>query len=267
MSRSRPQSPKIIAASILALSAAALLALAVSAQDHGDAQGDQHGAAAHWGYDGDSGPEHWGDLATENAACAAGVQQSPIDLSSAVAARVASPTIEWSATNAASIVHNGHTLQVNVSDAGGLFHGDTPYELKQFHFHHVSEHTVDGAHYPLEIHFVHQSPDGALAVIGVFVEEGEENEALTPLWAAAPHMPGAAPLTSVDPRALLSGGDDQFHYAGSLTTPPCSEIVTWTLQAEPIQASAEQIALFAELFPANNRPIQPRNRRFVLSTE
>jgi len=165
MSRSRPQSPKIIAASILALSAAALLALAVSAQDHGDAQGDQHGAAAHWGYDGDSGPEHWGDLATENAACAAGVQQSPIDLSSAVAARVASPTIEWSATNAASIVHNGHTLQVNVSDAGGLFHGDTPYELKQFHFHHVSEHTVDGAHYPLEIHFVHQSPDGALAVL------------------------------------------------------------------------------------------------------
>jgi carbonic anhydrase len=51
---------------------------------------------------------------------------------------------------------------------------------------------------------------------------------------------------------------------GSLTTPPCSEGLTWTVHKEPVEASVEQIQKFASLFPKNARPIQKRNRRFVI---
>ena len=58
-----------------------------------------------------------------------------------------------------------------------------------------------------------------------------------------------------------------FRYKGSLTTPPCSEVVTWHVMAEPITASPDQIAAFAKLYPDNFRPIQGTNRRYVLSVD
>ena len=68
----------------------------------------------------------------------------------------------------------------------------------------------------------------------------------------------------VDPAALVPAGGGAFRYQGSLTTPPCSEIVSWVVLMEPVAASAAQIARFAELFPGNARPVQPLRRRFVL---
>lgn len=275
---------RFVAATILAVAAVGLAAIAVNADETHGARGaagsahaatrpdtgahDGGGHAVHWGYDGAEGPEHWADLSGDNTACGAGGQQSPIDLTFAVGAKVRPPEIQWTPARAAAVVNNGHTLQVNLTDAGGLMLGDTPFALKQFHVHHLSEHTVDGAHYPLELHFVHQSETGALAVIGVFLEAGEELSALAPVWEAAPRDTGAAaPLLPIDPRAFLPRSSRQFHYAGSLTTPPCSETVTWTIFADPVEASPAQIAFFADLFPHNNRPVQARNRRFVLSTD
>ncbi len=236
--------------------AAALAPAAVSAED------------ARWTYTGANGPAHWGALDAEALTCAVGEQQSPIDLSAAVPALVTPPRRDWTAAPDASIVNNGHTLQVSLDGAGAITHGPRTYALKQIHFHHPSEHTVDGRAFPLEAHFVHAAPDGALAVVGVLFEEGDAHPVINDLWDMASPTPApATPLGAFDPRPLAPRSDAAFHYAGSLTTPPCSEIVTWTVLTTPLTVSAEQIAAFKAVFDLNARPVQPRNRRFVLATQ
>ena len=86
------------------------------------------------------------------------------------------------------------------------------------------------------------------------------------VWDAIPgddeaplHLPG------VDPNALLPEGRGYFRYAGSLTTPPCSEVVSWVVMTESIAVSQEQGDAFAALYPMNARPVQPLHRRFILS--
>ncbi len=59
--------------------------------------------------------------------------------------------------------------------------GRNTYLLKQFHFHSPSEHTVNGKHFPMEVHFVHQSADGNFAVVGALFEEGPANANLAQL--------------------------------------------------------------------------------------
>jgi carbonic anhydrase len=53
---------------------------------------------------------------------------------------------------------------------------------------------------------------------------------------------------------------------GSLTTPPCTENVTWYVLKTPIQLSADEIARFARLYPMNARPVQPLNGRDLVGT-
>ena len=53
---------------------------------------------------------------------------------------------------------------------------------------------------------------------------------------------------------------------GSLTTPPCSEGITWSVMRSVIEASPDQIRQFAALFANNARPVQVRNRRYLLQT-
>ena len=50
---------------------------------------------------------------------------------------------------------------------------------------------------------------------------------------------------------------------GSLTTPPCSEGVLWLVLKQPAQLSAEQLAVFAKLYPMNARPIQQASGRMI----
>jgi carbonic anhydrase len=69
---------------------------------------------------------------------------------------------------------------------------------------------------------------------------------------------------SIDIVAILPKTGGYFRYMGSLTTPPCSEGLTWTVHKEPVEASVGQIQKFAALFPKNARPLQKRNRRFVI---
>ena len=54
-----------------------------------------------------------------------------------------------------------------------------------------------------------------------------------------------------------------YRYPGSLTTPPCSEGVSWLVAVEPIELSAEQIAAFTAIFHGNNRPVQPLGERTI----
>tara|TARA_R110002072_G_scaffold59914_5_gene152356 strand:+ start:1652 stop:2389 length:738 start_codon:yes stop_codon:yes gene_type:complete len=225
--------------------------------------------AQHWGYEGHEGPAHWQDLDPAWAVCAAGQQQSPINLTQALAAEFAPAQIDWAEETAGVVVDNGHTVQVSVENAGGLTLGDTHYALLQFHFHAASEHTINGRQAPMEVHFVHQSATGELAVIGVMVERGDALATLGSVWAAMPADADATPgiAARIHLNEFLPADRDAFRYQGSLTTPPCSEIVSWTVLTNPVTATPQQIEAFATRHPDSFRPVQPLNRRYVLVSD
>lgn len=230
--------------------------------------------APHWDYSGDIGPATWGGLSPEFSACGEGQRQSPIDISGAVPQELpATSTVFRPASlrivhheHMSDAINNGHTVQVNYPGGDELTLGDTTYELLQYHFHSPSEHTVDGMHYPMEMHLVHRADDGSLAVIGVLIEEGEHNNAFDSIWSNLPQQKGIESHfehLTVDVGELLPSSDTTYRYDGSLTTPPCSEGVAWLVMTAPIQMSPDQIAAMSALIAANNRPVQPLNGRTI----
>lgn len=224
------------------------------------------GVVHDWSYSGETGPEHWGDLSTEFSACNLGQEQSPIDLSQPVQANLGPIVIDYQRVPL-RIMNNGHTIQVNVDPGSTITLDDQTFSLKQFHFHHPSEHTVDGVALPMELHLVHANDQGQLAVLGIFLVEGETNEALKAVWEAMPGQPGEA-ITVADVTinldALVPEESATFRYFGSLTTPPCAETVHWVVLQSPLEVSTAQVAAFQSLFPLNARPVQAQNRRFLL---
>ena len=199
--------------------------------------------AQHWTYEGHSGPGHWQDLNPDWATCGSGQQQSPIDLTQGVSADIEMPSIHWNETVAATVSDNGHTIQASLMNAGGMTLAGVEYELLQFHFHADSEHTIDGRHAAMEVHFVHAAANGDLAVIGVMIDPGTSHSQLNNIFGAMPSHsfggPGIAPRVSLE--AFLPEDRSGFRYQGSLTTPPCSEVVSWTVFSSATTASAEQI--------------------------
>ena len=222
--------------------------------------------APHWGYEGAAGPDHWSDLSADFRACALGTQQSPIDLIGAIKADPGSLVIDYQKMPL-RVWNNGHTIQVNTPPGSKLRTGSVSYDLRQFHFHHPSEHLLAGKRFDMECHFVNQAADGSLAVIGVFIKPGAANASLAPIWQAMPSEEGsdkAVAGVTIDTIGLLPKHRSYLRYMGSLTSPPCSETVTWSVFRTPVEASPEQIRRFAALFPMNARPLQQEDRRFVL---
>jgi carbonic anhydrase len=232
--------------------------------------------AAEWTYEGKEGPAFWGKLSPGFSACAAGHSQSPVDLAKTSPASLPEMRAKFRPTELrivhhehfADAINNGHTIQVNYTEGDTLTVGDASFKLAQFHFHSPSEHTVKGKHFPMEMHFVHQSSSGALAVIGVFIEEGAHNAAFDPIWSNLPRHKGVESHhegVKVNVDDLLPHSLKSFRYDGSLTTPPCSEAVKWIVMTTPIQLSAEQIGMFRALIKGNNRPVQLLNRRTIVT--
>ena len=221
-------------------------------------------AEVHWDYEGTDGPKHWGSLDPAFAACASGTEQSPVDLTGAQESDLSSLAFDYT-PSPITISNNGHTIQVEYAPGSGIVLDGARYELLQFHFHHVSEHAVDGVRFPLELHLVHRNNSGALAVVGVLFEAGGANEALKPLWSHLPAKAGPATIVAgeVDATALLPKRRTTWRYMGSLTTPPCTDGVSWIVMTEPVALSAEQIEAFGAIFPNNSRPVQPLNGRVL----
>ena len=216
-----------------------------------------------WRYEGDRGPAYWGSMDEAFSTCADGAEQSPIDLVDGVVDG-SHPPVEFDyGPRAGTVVNTGRTIQVNVDRGSGIRLGGTLCELLQFHFHHASEHTVGGVRYPMEIHLVHRSDGGDLAVVGVLVREGAANETLAPIWARLPRQTGSRSVLpdAVQVAALLPATRAAWRYRGSLTTPPCTEGVSWIVMTEPVTLSGAQIAAMGALYPRNFRPIQPLGRR------
>ena len=221
--------------------------------------------ADEWGYAGAGAPENWGALSPDYAVCSAGTQQSPVDLVPGIVADGVRPELDFAEISGVEAERNAHGVTYHVPDGSAqLTLNGQSFDLLQFHFHAESEHWVDGASYPLEVHFVTAS-EGQLAVVGVLFESGEANATVGTLWDAIGDAGERQALgETIDLANLLPQDPAAFRYEGSLTTPPCSEIVSWTVFTTPLTVSDAQIEAFVELVGENARPPQPLNRRYVL---
>ena len=223
-----------------------------------------------WGYQGEIGPDHWGRLAPEYAACN-GKAQSPIDIRGATKSSL--PPLRFDYRNGPlAIDNNGVTIRVNYPPGQSgdfLTVGDARYQLVQFHFHHPSEEYVGGKQFPMVLHLVHKSSDGKVAVVAVMVKEGKANATVQQLWDHIPKTEGQVELEGVsfDPSGLMPRELGYYRYEGSQTAPPCNEGVTWLVLKKPVEISAAQIAAFAQLFPHDVRPPQALNGRIVEESE
>jgi carbonic anhydrase len=241
---------------VLAFALLAATALTVSASDR----------EAHWAYEGRNGAQAWGDLEPGFAVCKLGRFQSPIDIRDAAAKKAPLPPIGFAyAAAPAEVVNNGHTIQVNLPAGGSVGLPDGRYKLLQFHFHAPSEETFNGQAYPMVVHLVHQSAAGRMAVVAVLLKEGRENAALAPVFDQLPARAGdkRALPTTLDLTGLLPADRAYYRFKGSLTTPPCSEDVSWQVLRQPVEISKAQLQAFRNLYPMNARPTQPLNGRAV----
>lgn len=250
---------------LAAACAAVVLAGCATESDHHYFHKTEQPHAAAWGYTGDTGPSHWGDLCPDYVLAKTGTRQSPIDIRDA--AGEALPPIEFDYRPARiDLVYNGHTVEEKEDGTSSVTVGGKRYVLQQFHFHSPSEHTLDGRHTAMEMHLVHKGDGGEVAVVGVMIEEGtRDNAAFAGIW---DYLPNAENRTreaevTIDVAELLPAKHDYYHYSGSFTTPPCTEDVLWMVLRTPVQLSAAQIREFRSVITGNNRPVQPLNARTV----
>ena len=119
-------------------------------------------------------------------------------------------------------------------------------------------------------HLVHADDSGKLAVVAVLLEPGMANATIQSVWDNLPKEKDAARAVDnvrVDAGNLLPQDHGYYTFAGSLTTPPCSEDVTWFVLKTPATISAAELAAFTRLYPLDARPVQPLYGRVVKETE
>jgi carbonic anhydrase len=221
-----------------------------------------------WSYEGPQGPEHWADLDPAYSACN-GHEQSPIDIRGAQRAALPPLRFEYQSGPLKYLINNGKTVRVNYHGADNqnfLIVGDRRYQLTQFHFHRPSEEYVNGQPYDMVAHFMHQTSDGQVAGVAVFLKTGRANTLVQQLWDHMPLTEGPEHEISgvqINPAGLLPANLSYYRYRGSLTAPPCTEGVTWFVLKTPVSVSSAQIKAFAALYPHDVRPPQPLNGRVI----
>jgi carbonic anhydrase len=196
-----------------------------------------------------------------------GVIQSPINIETASTIKTDLPNLSFVYSSfPMKIIDNGHTLQVNNNGTNSVMHNGTTYNFLQFHFHYHSEHKLDGEATEMEMHLVHQDPESkALLVVGLFVKSGGENTLFKDVLVNWPTEKEHEVITTtaIDLSTILPTDRKYYTYVGSLTTPPCSQGVSFYLFKEKIEFSKSQIDQFKAIYDHNARPIQPLNARLV----
>lgn len=244
-----------------------------SKEDHSD-RGDHeehhtdgsHQPTHEWSYEGTTGPETWGKIKPEWKTCLTGKEQSPIEIAkgSKESRRIISLSYE---ENKATLVSDGELLQVILGRGSQAIINGKAYELTRLEFHSPSEHEISGVSYPMEIQFVHKDSKGRMAIISAFVEKGPTHNEIGKILSHFPPKPGApkslkSPLQlgSILPREATALS---YQYKGSLTTPPCSEGILWSVLKTPLRMGESQIAAFRAQFAGSNRPVQPLGKRHI----
>jgi len=226
---------------------------------------DDMNSGADWSYEGNSGPEYWGDLDPDYIACAEGHAQSPINIVETVKSAKDNLKIHYKVGNGI-VRDNGHTWEIVCEPGNYLKISGQRYDLRQFHFHSPGEHWVYGRPFDMELHLVHTNAAGAVAVLGIMLDIGDENPFIDKVWQSVPGGEGddyVEDIYDIDLVSLIEPLAAYFTYHGSLTTPPCSESVNWIIFTKPQTVSYEQVRFFGNIFPNNNRPLQQLNGRIV----
>ena len=259
------------------------LVLVGCGSDSGGAEPTVEGPA--WNHnpsDASAGPTVWGDIDPSFEQCSTGDNQSPVDIAEATPADLPELVFDYPPTPLV-VKNTGHVIEAAIPDSSDLtltIEG-AEYRLSGFHFHAPSEHTLDGESYEAEVHLVHRSAAGELAVVAVLLEpSGLPSPLIRQVIEAAPGEAGQevefdeglSPLELLiefDPQAVV---EDYSTYRGSLTTPGCTEGVRWivlpdilVIRMATVERLHELIAGFPgyDGYPNNNRPTQPLNGRKI----
>jgi len=222
-----------------------------------------------WDYGEALGPSHWGDLKPEFAACKTGHRQSPIDIRDARKADLPPILFEYQ-PSPLHIIDNGHTVMVNYALGSSISVAGKRYALKQFHFHKPSEEKINGRTFDMSVHLVHADQAGKLAVVAVLLQEGEDNPLIGEIWKDLPkekEKEEQLDRIEIDASRILPSNRGYYTFSGSLTTPPCSEDVTWFVLKNPTAVSAQEIETFSQLYRNDARPTQPLYGRTVLESQ
>ncbi|KAL5710640.1 carbonic anhydrase [Ranunculus cassubicifolius] len=232
-----------------------------------------------YSYIGATGPDKWGSLSPSYAKCSHGKSQSPINIvkKDLVHDIQLQPFFRnYTATNA-TLINNGFNIGMSYGNSGGVAYIDGKmYTLKQMHWHTPSEHTIDGQRFAAELHLVHLSKEGTLAVVAILYEYGKADPLLHQMKASLDKLTEetcdgdqeARVAVKVKAKQFSKKTRKYFRYYGSLTVPPCVENIPWTILGKVREISKEQVeALKAPLnssYVNNSRPLQKLNGRKVL---
>lgn len=217
-----------------------------------------------WGYSGLGAPENWGKL-PGYALCATGKRQSPIDLRGAIRVDLEPIRFTYRPTRF-RITDTGQTIQIDVGEGNEIYVMGRAWQLTHIVFRRPAEERVAGKTFEMSAQLVHRDYANNLAILAILMERGPEHPVIQTFWNHLPLDTGLSvepPDVVIDLMKLLPERREYFTYMGSLTTPPCSENVLWLVLKEPIAVSAEQIGIFARLYPHNARPIQPTHDRLI----
>ncbi|CAM6085553.1 unnamed protein product [Calypogeia fissa] len=211
------------------------------------------------------GPEHWGLVSPQWKLCRDGREQSPIaiDMAKTTINEDLGNLYYTYRTSTGNLINVGHTVQVNFgTNAGSLVLGADTYYLKQLHFHTPSEHVINNVRFPLEMHLVHQtSDDKKRAVIAVLFWKSCSGKFLDQLMDLLPDVVHKDANVNTGPLSFekLHLGPNYARYRGSLTTPPCTQSVSWTVELSQRNTitQSQLDALKMVITEPNARPVQP----------
>ncbi len=242
------------------------VALCILSQPINVQANDKNASDPKWSYKGETGPQNWGYLSQNFSLCKTGKSQSPINLTSTTISQDTTLTLHYQESPLATkrVLEKVKNL---INPGNYVLLNEQRYDLFQIHTHAPSEHTINGKIFPSTIHFVHKNKTGELLVVGILIEEGQENAEIGKMIS---YMDGSNSIpkgTQLSVNNLVPNSPNFYHYMGSLTTPPCSENVKWFVIKTPLHASAEQIKALKSDRTHTNRPIQPLNQRQIFNLE
>ncbi|XP_033322429.2 carbonic anhydrase 1 isoform X3 [Megalopta genalis] len=261
-----------------------------------------HALGDDFGYDGKHGPEHWGD---DYKTCL-GKYQSPIDIEDKDVRTASFPPLRFSNVqdpHPAYMTNNGHTVMIrstdsdskNVPTASGGPLNDT-YVFQQLHFHwgenddEGSEDLINNHSFSMELHAVFWKQsygslsnamkyrDGLAVLAFLYQATDEPNPNFEAIVSQLPEIATVNSNVTIKDDNILNkliapngaASQDYYTYIGSLTTPPCLEVVQWIDFIKPQNISHEQLAAFRSIksndgsnLTHNYRPVQPLDNRTI----